>query len=978
MMLRRFGLAALGGLLVLGLTGPADAARPSGRHLGHNGLELPGGRLDRGSRLTAWTTPPVHRRAAWDAFVAQHGPAWASWDEHTAVPSRIITSGIEARGTVDDPATALAFARALLTRHIDLLAPGAAASDFVLVTNELSHGVRSLGFVQHHRGREVVGGQVSFRFKHDALVVIGSEALPTVAIPERSIDADGDQATKRALAWLAEDGFDTPTVVGALHGPMVLPIVFGSGPIYREVYELEVQTTSPAGRWRVWIDAQTGEPVARRDLMLFGSAQLRLDVPARNPAGPRIQAGASRAEGTFSGAPIITNTTGNFDFAGAAGTLEPSLTGPLIDVINVEGAQAATSFPVADGAAVVWSEAGDPKRDGQLSTFVHTSLIKEYVRNIDPGFAFLDEQLPIRVNDDDMECNASWNGFSLNFFLPTDTCEHTSLLADVVYHEFGHAVHTEGLVGGVGFFDGALSEGVSDYLGATVTGDPGIGRGFFLNDTPLRQLDPDDYEWRWPEDRGQVHGEGRIIGGALWDLRKVMIDKLGQAQGVAYTDLLYYETHRRAVNIPSMYVEALLFDDDDGNLANGTPNACEINAAYGPHGLFSPGEDAVAVDLIDNEIVALTATLPAFPNCPVSALPTLDWRVRDQPGTGVSGIPMMSADGLWTAAIGPANEGDVIEYRVHPNFSTGTAGSMPDNFVDPWYQAYVGPVTEIYCLTDDAGNEWGFEGMGSWVRFADFFPDDPNDPSSDYDGDGVVIHQTGTYASNSETWARMPIIDTSDFSTVRLQFRRWLTVEDGFFDQAYIDVDGERIWANHESPEDYLATFHHTDREWRFVDFDISAQAADGAVEVTFGQRSDGGLEFGGWTLDEVCIVGVGDAADCGNGVLDPGETCDDGNRVEGDGCGPTCQTEGEGETGDPTGPATGGSGPSSGTGDGGGDTDGMGDTDGFDPGFSGDGLLDRGCACSSTGSSPADAGGLLMLGLLGWVRRRRAGPHLD
>lgn len=37
------------------------------------------------------------------------------------------------------------------------------------------------------------------------------------------------------------------------------------------------------------------------------------------------------------------------------------------------------------------------------------------------------------------------------------------------------------------------------------------------------------------------------------------------------------------------------------------------------------------------------------------------------------------------------------------------------------------------------------------------------------------------------------------------------------------------------------------------------------------------------------CLTPVGD---CGNGILDPGEQCDDGNTVSGDGCSATCQRE--------------------------------------------------------------------------------------
>jgi uncharacterized protein (TIGR03382 family) len=51
---------------------------------------------------------------------------------------------------------------------------------------------------------------------------------------------------------------------------------------------------------------------------------------------------------------------------------------------------------------------------------------------------------------------------------------------------------------------------------------------------------------------------------------------------------------------------------------------------------------------------------------------------------------------------------------------------------------------------------------------------------------------------------------------------------------------------------------------------------------------------MGGWTIDDVCVVALADAnpALCGNGTVDPGETCDDGNTTAGDGCSATCQTE--------------------------------------------------------------------------------------
>jgi cysteine-rich repeat protein len=58
-------------------------------------------------------------------------------------------------------------------------------------------------------------------------------------------------------------------------------------------------------------------------------------------------------------------------------------------------------------------------------------------------------------------------------------------------------------------------------------------------------------------------------------------------------------------------------------------------------------------------------------------------------------------------------------------------------------------------------------------------------------------------------------------------------------------------------------------------------------------QGSSIGGAGGGLNLDALGpSISVGNAKDCGNGALDPGEQCDDGNTVSGDGCSAICQVE--------------------------------------------------------------------------------------
>ncbi len=49
---------------------------------------------------------------------------------------------------------------------------------------------------------------------------------------------------------------------------------------------------------------------------------------------------------------------------------------------------------------------------------------------------------------------------------------------------------------------------------------------------------------------------------------------------------------------------------------------------------------------------------------------------------------------------------------------------------------------------------------------------------------------------------------------------------------------------------------HHKGKEWRFHDIDLTPHVINDAVQLRFEIKSDGGAEFGGWTLDDVCVVG--------------------------------------------------------------------------------------------------------------------------
>src|SRR6185295_15366878 len=167
-------------------------------------------------------------------------------------------------------------------------------------------------------------------------------------------------------------------------------------------------------------------------------------------------------------------------------------------------------------------------------------------------------------------------------------CENTGRIADVVYHEFGHSWHINTLIPGIGQFHPSVSEGLADFTSVLITNDQGLARGFFVDkpNDPLRDLDPVGIEKRFPENAdGEPHDEGEIIGEALFDLKKALEAKYDAVTARAKIERIFVTILQRSVDLPSTYAEALLGDDDDGDLANGVPDQCEIEAAFGLHGL---------------------------------------------------------------------------------------------------------------------------------------------------------------------------------------------------------------------------------------------------------------------------------------------------------------------------------------------------------------------------------------------------------
>jgi len=879
--------AGLAAALVLASSSAAPAFAP--RRGDEHGLVV-AGRPARAHRATERAAPTAARTA----FAPLATAGWqALWDRDTGVPLRLWGGVVAAPGAVGDPAVAERVARAFLAAHLAVLAPGAVASDFVVVANQRDGDVRTVGLRQTASGLPVLGGQLGFVFAHDRLFAVGSEALPGVHV---TASRGGPAATGRAEAWVAAETGHRVATRGT-GARAILPIIRAPGDLeYRVVDVLDVAALDGPERWDVYV-APDGEPVARKSRLLPATGTLAYNAGVRYAAGPRTDFPASAAAITVDAAATTTAADGTFAWASASpATVTPSASGPTVQVTNQAGAPVTGSLVVQPGGHVTWDLSTDEFGDAQLSTFVYASLVIARDRLINPAIAtWLAGPLTFFVNEPG-SCNAYSTGTEVHLFQASAQCENTGRLADVVFHEFGHSVHYHSIIAGMGAFDISLSEGLADYNAANLNEDPAIGRGFYRTDEALRDIDPEGLEKVWPDDQNaDPHLTGLIVSGALWDLRKALIRDLGHDAGVAQAEAIFTGIMQRAADIPSSYVAALIADDDDANLGNGTPHQCAIEHAFGIHGLV--GSDfhttTVGTPVLDGLTISIPTDTPAAATCPVPQVTSIavTWKIGD----GVaSAFELQPQGAVWSGTFPPQPDGTVIAYAIDASLDDGSHVVLPNNPADPMYQLFVGQATPIWCEPFDRDPHWVQSGnLGDeWQWGPPTSNPASGDPRSAHTGSnllGTAISGYGYYQASEMTSIVTPPIDVSSFDVVHLQYWRWLTVEDATYDHAAIAVDDAPLWQNASSPG---GTLDHIDKEWRFHDLEVTPYVMGGTATIQWSLRSDASKELGGWAIDDVCLVGLGKHAVCGDGVLDPGEQCDDGNTTDHDGCSATCLDE--------------------------------------------------------------------------------------
>ncbi|MBK7109110.1 MAG: T9SS type A sorting domain-containing protein [Bacteroidetes bacterium] len=790
---------------------------------------------------------------AWQNFLAENGTWWVEFNEITGKPQRATGKGIATSGASVEE-RALNF----LTNNAKAFAPEVTSLQLQKINTSKYYYVN---FYQTYAGLNVLFSQATLRLtKEDYKVILfGLNVYSDISvntIPSLSKEAAANYASTDFTIAVNSTEVESDLAI------LPIPNVNAGGYAFKLVYTVVVNTTNTEnlpGKYRTLVDAHTGDVLYRTNevhscgaYLLSANADIQ-SVITDNPLLPTENRGLPYIKVTIDGSSYYADENGilNLDFITEPTEATVELKGLYAKVYQGETGSSLESISVTleEGDNVIEFDTESGATASDVSAYYHQNIVHDYVKSLFPDFTTLDFDQTIRTDRGDGTCNAFYDGTSINFYANGGGCPATALFNDVVYHEYGHGINYDlyaYLGDPSGMNNGAMQEGYADIWGYTITGYPILAQGFSGSSaTYIRRYDADPKVY--PEDLvGEVHADGEIIAGAWWDLYE-NLDSDMNAMIAIWTETLYATSDGSAgtegLIFRDVLLEALLADDDNADLSDGTPNDLAIIEAFAEHGITLLANAVVEHD--EN-----TASLPAAEPVIIEATLEVDFPVylgdlfmyyRTSP-TDIYSEMIMTETGATTyeSNIGVQPAGTIVEYYfLVTDIYGGVAVTTPKNVNSD------DPNLPFYTLV-------GYE-LKETEDFDNVFTDWEVDPYGDDDNttgtwtvdvpietiDGSYINQPGDdhtpgftnlcaftgNAPSSEglgandvdggaTSLRTPLFDVTDLDNPVLTYYRWYAN-----DSPTSANPGNDVWqvyiSNNETDWVRIERTYTSDNSWR-------------------------------------------------------------------------------------------------------------------------------------------------------------------
>ncbi|MCB9915282.1 MAG: hypothetical protein H6828_09050 [Planctomycetes bacterium] len=822
--------------------------------------------------------------AAADAWRAARGAAWrADVDAATGYASGLYGGSAPAPFAPADDAdyaqlAALAVEATQALHGVELATLALERTTYLPLGLIGSSDKVAVRFRQEVAGVPVEGGALNVLLGADGrLLALQSTALPDAAglATRPALDA------ARALERAAEVFADQVGVAGrASAAPRRALRRHATGAKSREArlawacdLRWELPGALPEVR-RVWIDARDGATLACESLvhqldvsgtLLANASPGLLPDEFANPEQP-LPVPYAEVDGGAAGV-AITDADGRFVFPGASGPLSvvARFRGPFSDVYNDAGSEhvLAASISGADNVLTM-NPSAFSSITAQANAQRHIGRLRDWIRAVNPADDTADFVATASCNIA-LACNAFYDGTQVGFYHAGGACPNTSY-STIVVHEMGHWLNDRY---GTGNGADGMGEGNADVFALYLNDTPLLGANFYgtgsgslrtgLNTRPFcGDTNPGCH--------GEVHVDGEPWMGAAWKIVEELSAAYGASEADRISDALFLgwmnafdQQGLRSI----IETQWLTLDDDDGNVDNGTPHWAQLDTGFRRQGF--PGFDVAPLTVTN--VTELADTLDELGPYEVGAdvasvlganVAWAELRYRASGDAGWSSTPMTWRGGArWSGELPGTPSPAALRYYVEAGDDQGRTATWPKDAPADARVFRVGALVPFWTDDFEVDRGWTHASFGDTANGSDDWQRGApqglaGDPSAAASGTQVwgndlgVGGMNGAYQPNVHLWLRSPAIDCSGAVGVTLRYARWLTVEEGLFDQARIAVDGHEVWTN-------PANGATLDDAWATHEVDLSSWAdGDASVVLEFSLRADGDDEFGGWTLDDV------------------------------------------------------------------------------------------------------------------------------
>lgn len=516
----------------------------------------------------------------------------------------------------------------------------------------------------------------------------------------------------------------------------------------------------------------------------------------------------------------------------------------------------------------IFTAAATPEQATHANTYFWIHTANEWIRSIVGNSAQMNtaDLVAPRVNTTG-SCNAFYTGNTVNFYPTGGGCNNTGF-STVVVHEWGHGLDDR--YGGISNATGdGLSEGWGDIIGMfhPLVDNPIVGIDFTTTGGSIRT----GLNTKLYGTQTEVHAAGEIWMGFAWRLRENLRVTNGTPNAIAISnDIVISSIAANATNQANAVTQVFVADDDDGNLANGVPHYAELSAAAIAKGMPYPQLQVATVvtAALGNTTERYTPRKVTATAAIVTSGSITDVRLVYSAAGGASQTRTMIPNGATNGyqAMLPGIASGTVTYHVEATHSSGTVVRAPatgeyaynvtvpvSGPFTPFFTENFEAATTTWTTTRQSGtatNDWqlgtpnGKAGTSVGVAWAD-----PSAAVSSrvYGTDLGAGTSNGAYPASMNYYITSPVINCSGRTGCYLRFRRWLTVEEGIYDQATVSVNGQVIWANQ-------ANGNTVDTSWQTFEYPIPMADNNPSVRIEFRLISDTSLNLGGWNVDDVQI----------------------------------------------------------------------------------------------------------------------------